>query len=85
MSIVPKWPLNLITHALGCKYSPQNIYNAKNFNPHKKPIPLLCMPPPLHPEGAVSLVASKEYYNCHWVLFKDRYKITTLMEYPFHY
>ena len=27
-----------------CRYSPQNIFNAKNFNPHKKPISLLNVP-----------------------------------------
>ena len=29
---------------LDCRYSPQNIFNAKNFNPHKKPISLLNVP-----------------------------------------
>ena len=29
---------------LNCRYSPQNIFNAKNFNPHKKPISLLNVP-----------------------------------------
>ena len=29
---------------LDCRYSPQNISNAKNFNPHKKPISLLNVP-----------------------------------------
>ena len=29
---------------LDCSYSPQNIFNAKNFNPHKKPISLLNVP-----------------------------------------
>ena len=29
---------------LDCRYSPQNIFNAKNFNPHKKPISLLDVP-----------------------------------------
>ena len=29
---------------LHCRYSPQNIFNAKNFNPHKKPISLLNVP-----------------------------------------
>ena len=29
---------------LVCRYSPQNIFNAKNFNPHKKPISLLNLP-----------------------------------------
>ena len=27
-----------------CRYSSQNIFNAKNFNPHKKPISLLNVP-----------------------------------------
>ena len=27
-----------------CRYSPQNIFNATNFNPHKKPISLLNVP-----------------------------------------
>ena len=30
-----------IKYKLDCRYSPQNIFNAKNFNPHKKPISLL--------------------------------------------
>ena len=29
---------------LDCRYSPQNIFSAKNFNPHKKPISLLNVP-----------------------------------------
>ena len=29
---------------LDCRYSPQNIFNAKNFNTHKKPISLLNVP-----------------------------------------
>ena len=29
---------------LDCRYSPQNIFNAKNFNPHNKPISLLNVP-----------------------------------------
>ena len=29
---------------LDCRYSPQNIFNAKNFNPHKKSISLLNVP-----------------------------------------
>ena len=29
---------------LDCRYSPQNIFNAKNFDPHKKPISLLNVP-----------------------------------------
>ena len=29
---------------LDCRYSPQNIFNTKNFNPHKKPISLLNVP-----------------------------------------
>ena len=29
---------------LDCRYSPQNIFNAKNFNPHKRPISLLNVP-----------------------------------------
>ena len=29
---------------LDCRYSPQNIFNAKNYNPHKKPIFLLHVP-----------------------------------------
>ena len=29
---------------LDCRYSPQNIFDAKNFNPHKKPISLLNVP-----------------------------------------
>ena len=34
-----------IKHRLGCQYSSQNIFNSKNFNPHKQPILLLNMPP----------------------------------------
>ena len=29
---------------LDCRYSPRNIFNAKNFNPHNKPISLLNVP-----------------------------------------
>ena len=29
---------------LECRYSPQNIFHAKNFNPHKKPMSLLNVP-----------------------------------------
>ena len=36
-------PICNVKHTLGCKYSWQNIFNAKTFNPHKKPIPLLNM------------------------------------------
>ena len=30
-----------IKHRLGCKYSSQNIFNTQNFNPDKRPIPLI--------------------------------------------
>ena len=33
-----------IKYRLDCRYSPQNIFNAKNFNPHKKPISLFNVP-----------------------------------------
>ena len=33
-----------IKYRLDCRYSTQNIFNAKNFNPHKKPISLLNVP-----------------------------------------
>ena len=32
---------SLAKHILGCKYSSQNVFNAINFYPHKKTIPLL--------------------------------------------
>ena len=35
------WHICNIKHRLGCKYSSQNLFNTKNFIPHKKPISLL--------------------------------------------
>ena len=48
-----------------CMYSTQNIFNAKNFNPHKKLISLLNVP--ICTQG-IQLVARSRYYHCHWTL-----------------
>ena len=53
---------------LDWRYTPQNIFNAKNFNPHKKPI-VECAN--LHPGYAANLVARSRYCQCHWTLFRD--------------
>ena len=49
-------------HLRASVYSPQNIFNAKILNPHKKPISLL------YPGYAANLVARGRYYHCHWTL-----------------
>ena len=58
---------------LDCRYSPQNIFNAKNFNPHKKPISLLNVP--ICTQGmqrtwwpeAGTIIVTGPYSN--WILF----------------
>ena len=48
------------------------IYSMQRIVTHiKKPIPLLNMAiyMHLHPEYAVNLVASSEYYHSHWTIF----------------
>ena len=58
-----------------CRYSPQNIFNAKNFNPHKKPISLLNVPICTHgmqwtwwPEASTIIVTGPCYEttNTKW-------------------
>ena len=53
---------------LDCRYSPQNIFNVKNFSPHKK-ADLYVKCAHLHPGYAANLVARSRYYHCHWTVF----------------
>ena len=69
---------------LDCRYSPQNIFNAKNFNPHKKPISLLNAPICTHgmqqtwwPEAGTIIVTELYYkYALKWWyhLYKKKLK-----------
>ena len=55
---------------LDCRYYPQNIFNAKNFNPYKKPISLLNVPVCTQgmqrtwwPEAGTIIVTGPHYRN----------------------
>ena len=57
---------------LDCRYSPQNILNAKNFNPHKNPISLLNVPICTQgmqrtwwPEAGTIIVTGPYYHTFH--------------------
>ena len=69
---------------LDCRYSPQNIFNAKNFNPHKKPISLLNVPICTQgmqrtwwPEAGTIIVTGPCYLNQCCFQF-DPYKQTSI-------
>ena len=64
-----------VKHRLGCKYSSQNIFNAKNFNLHKKQTNPVVEFVHLHPDYAANLVTSSKYYHCHWIPLSNRFEI----------
>ena len=70
---------------LDCRYSPQNISNAKNFNPHKKPIFMLnvpictqCMQRTWWPEAGTIIVTGPYWYCVTMASLDEHYvhKIT---------
>ena len=55
----------------GVMNSSQNIFNAKNFNPHKSQYNPFVKYSHLHTEYAANLVASSKYYHCHWIMLPE--------------
>ena len=59
---------------LDCRYSRQNIFNAKNFSPHKKPISLLNVPICTQgmqrtwwPDAGTIIVTGLYYHTAYWL------------------
>ena len=71
---------------LDCRYSPQNIFNAKNFNPHKEPISLLNVPICAQgmqrtwwPEAGTTIVTGPYWEAITWIMISK-----VLVEYWFY-
>ena len=70
---------------LDCRYSSQNIFNAKNFNPHKKPISFLNVPIYTQgmqrtwwPEAGTIIVTGPHYSATSKLVYSYHYCVTVV-------